>query len=101
MLGPNLPVAGGGYLRILPYWYTRFGIRRATAEGLPIIAYFHPWELDPEQPRLPARKKSRFRHYTNIGRMAGRVIRLCESVDFQPFREALRTTERPFPAKSL
>jgi polysaccharide deacetylase family protein (PEP-CTERM system associated) len=101
VLGPNLPVAGGGYLRILPYWYTRFGVRRAASESLPIITYFHPWEIDPDQPRLPGRKKSLFRHYTNLGRMAARVKRLCACVNFQPFREILATTERPFPELSL
>src|SRR5215213_5392972 len=61
--GPNLPVGGGGYLRLLPFWYTRLGYRRARAENLPLIAYVHPWEVDPGQPRLPGRPQSLFRHY--------------------------------------
>ncbi len=80
--GPNLPVAGGGYLRMLPYWYTRLGLRRVWSEGLPVIAYAHPWELDPEQPRIQARLKSRLRHYTNLSKMAGRLRLLLSHGEF-------------------
>ncbi len=45
--GPNFPVGGGGYLRLLPYWYTKAGVARAWREGLPVVSYVHPWELDP------------------------------------------------------
>jgi polysaccharide deacetylase family protein (PEP-CTERM system associated) len=88
-IGPNLPVAGGGYLRLLPFAYTRFGVRRVAAEGLPVISYFHPWEIDPEQPRFEGRAKSRLRHYTNLDRMQARIRRLCRAVDFQTFAARL------------
>lgn len=66
-VGPvNIPVAGGGYFRILPLAVTRWAIRRINREGLPFLFYLHPWEIDPEQPRLEAGLKSRFRHYTNL-----------------------------------
>ena len=83
--GPNLPVAGGGYLRMLPAWYTRWGVHRAWQEGLPIISYIHPWEVDPEQPRVTAPLKSRLRHYTNLDKTAGRLRDLFALGDFGPF----------------
>lgn len=85
--GANLAVGGGGYLRILPYWYTRMGIERAWAEGLPVVSYIHPWELDPGQPRIEARLKSRLRHYTNLKKTAERLRRLLHLGDFFSFRE--------------
>jgi polysaccharide deacetylase family protein (PEP-CTERM system associated) len=61
--GVNLPATGGGYLRLLPMTYTRWAIKRIhKRDEWPIILYFHPWEIDPEQPRLAASWKSRFRH---------------------------------------
>jgi polysaccharide deacetylase family protein (PEP-CTERM system associated) len=88
--GPNWPVAGGGYLRIFPFLYTRLGVGRALREGVPVITYFHPWELDPEQPRMAGRALSRFRHYTNLSRTAGRIRQLCGLIDYMPFEAALR-----------
>ena len=81
----NLPVGGGGYLRIFPFWYTRMGFHKARAENLPLIVYIHPWELDPEQPRVPARLKSRLRHYTNLGKTRSRLTRLLQLGPFRTF----------------
>jgi len=76
--GRNWPVSGGGYFRLLPYRASRAALRRVNAgEGRPAVFYMHPWEIDPAQPRLrglPA--KSRFRHYLNLARMEGRLVRL-------------------------
>src|ERR1035438_7654450 len=59
MLGKqNLPVGGGGYLRMLPFWYTRLGCRRLQSQRVPLVVYIHPWEIDPDQPRLEGRAKS-------------------------------------------
>ena len=64
VLGANLPSAGGGYLRILPLWYTEWALRRLEREsGGAAVVYLHPWELDPERPRIAAQLKSRIRHY--------------------------------------
>jgi polysaccharide deacetylase family protein (PEP-CTERM system associated) len=84
----NLPVGGGGYLRMLPYWYTRMGIARAESEGVPLVVYVHPWEVDPEQPRLSGRLTSRLRHYTNLSRMYHRLDRLLATGNFSSFRDA-------------
>jgi polysaccharide deacetylase family protein (PEP-CTERM system associated) len=86
--GPNLPVGGGGYLRIFPTWYTALGMRSVRREGLPFISYVHPWEVDPDQPRLHGRLKSRVRHYTNLGKTAGRLAALVRSSEFGPFRDS-------------
>ena len=75
LAGRNLPVGGGGYFRLAPYPAFRWALARLNREDRqPAIFYFHPWEVDPEQPRpdgLPA--KTRFRHYVNLGRMEGRL----------------------------
>jgi polysaccharide deacetylase family protein (PEP-CTERM system associated) len=84
--GPNLPVAGGGYLRMLPAWYTRWGVHRAWREGLPVISYVHPWEVDPEQPRIAAPFKSRLRHYTNLSQTEDRLRELFSLGEFGPFQ---------------
>ncbi len=84
----SMPVAGGGYLRLLPQWYTRFGIRRARREGLPIIAYVHPWEIDPDQPRLSGTFVSRLRHYTNLSKTYVRLSDMLREGTFTSFCES-------------
>jgi polysaccharide deacetylase family protein (PEP-CTERM system associated) len=84
--GRSLPVGGGGYLRLLPRWYTRFGIKRAQQEGLPVIVYVHPWEVDPDQPRLPCKWTSRLRHYTNLSKTYDRLNELLREGSFTSFR---------------
>lgn len=81
ILGRNLPAGGGGYFRLLPYIMSRWGLRRINShDGRAGIFYFHPWELDPGQPRPAALAglsyKTRFRHYLNLHRMAARLERL-------------------------
>jgi len=90
VLGQNLPIAGGGYFRLLPYWWTRWGIARVNAaEGRPVVFYLHPWEIDPGQPRLPASALSRFRHYRNLHRTESRLRTLCSQFRFAPVAELL------------
>jgi polysaccharide deacetylase family protein (PEP-CTERM system associated) len=98
----NFPVGGGGYLRILPLWYTRFGYRRARREGVPFIVYVHPWELDPEQPRLGGRLTSRLRHYTRLSETADRLRALLALGRFTSFRESgLADAARPASVASV
>lgn len=82
--GPfNLPVAGGGYFRILPYAWTRWGIRRLNqVERAPAIFYLHPWEIDPAQPRLPASALGQFRHYRNLSKTEARLRALLDDFEF-------------------
>ncbi|MFQ3622961.1 MAG: XrtA system polysaccharide deacetylase [Acetobacteraceae bacterium] len=72
----NLPCAGGGWFRLVPYALFRAGLRRVNAEGASGLFYFHPWEVDPEQPRVAAGRLSRFRHYVGLAAMEGRIARL-------------------------
>ena len=75
--GRNLPISGGGYFRLMPYLLFRTLLRRFQAEQRPGVFYFHPWEVDPGQPRVKAAPRlARFRHTVNLGAMAGRVDRL-------------------------
>ncbi len=82
-MGRNVPASGGGYFRLFPYRISSWMMRKVhRQDGKACIFYFHPWELDPEQPR-PAglRWKTRFRHYVNLSRMEQRLTRLLD--DFQ------------------
>ena len=79
MLGNRrLAAGGGGFFRVFPYGFSRWAIRQVNREeNRPAVFYFHPWEIDPEQPRVPgAPLKSRLRHYTNLDKMAGKLGRL-------------------------
>jgi polysaccharide deacetylase family protein (PEP-CTERM system associated) len=88
--GFNFPVAGGGYFRILPYEWTRWGIARINRkEKRPAIFYLHPWEIDAEQPRFEAGWLSRFRHYRNLEETETRLHRLLKEFRFAPLRSIL------------
>lgn len=64
--GGKLPVAGGGYFRLLPLWFMKRGIKQADTQGRPSILYFHPWEFDPDMPRMPLSFTGRLRTYTGL-----------------------------------
>ncbi len=83
-LGPlNLPIAGGGYFRILPYAWTRWGISRLnTVEERAAVFYIHPWEIDPDQPRLGTGWLGRFRHYRNLDKTESRLRALLSEFRF-------------------
>ena len=87
--GMNLPVAGGGYFRLLPYAWTRWGISRVNAEAKPAIFYLHPWEIDPSQPRLSCGLLSRIRHYRNLSQTESRLRRLLREFSWGPLRDVL------------
>jgi len=76
--GRRIPCGGGGYFRLLPYRISERALRRVnTVDGMPGVFYFHPWEIDPEQPRVPGlSRRTRFRHYTNLARMQARLERV-------------------------
>jgi polysaccharide deacetylase family protein (PEP-CTERM system associated) len=90
IFGQNLPASGGGYLRLLPLWYSRWATARVVAENRPAMLYFHPWELDPAQPRIAASWKSRLRHYTNLEGMQARLENLLRSWQWTTVGETLR-----------
>lgn len=81
--GLRLPVSGGGYFRLLPYWLVRAGLRSINGDRRqPFIFYLHPWEIDPGQPRIKTSLLSRIRHYTNLTRTEGRLRLLMSEFRF-------------------
>lgn len=84
--GKKIPVAGGGYFRLFPYWFTKFALKRINqTEKQPFVFYLHPWEIDNGQPRFKqARLLSKFRHYNNLGRTMNRLERLLSDFEFVP-----------------
>lgn len=97
-LGTNFPVGGGGYLRLYPYLFTSLAIRRINnVEGAPAIVYLHPWEIDPDQPRIEAPLISHFRHYTNLGGMEKKLIKLLAGFSFAPLREIMASQGSMLP----
>jgi polysaccharide deacetylase family protein (PEP-CTERM system associated) len=90
MFGTRIPVSGGGYFRLLPYWLTRSGLAKLNGElNRPFIFYLHPWEVDPQQPRVRTSWKSRLRHYTNLDRCEARLRRLIGEFRFGRVRDVL------------
>ena len=90
LLGVNLPIGGGGYFRLLPWALIRYGIQHVNAhERQPIMFYFHPWELDPDQPRSPMPWHHRFRHYVGLQREEAKLSRLLGDFQFSTVRNVL------------
>jgi polysaccharide deacetylase family protein (PEP-CTERM system associated) len=95
--GRRLAAGGGGFFRVLPYGFSRWAIRQVNnRDGRPAVFYFHPWEIDPGQPRVPnASLKSKLRHYTNLDGMADKLRQLIGDfhwgrMDVLAAREAAR-----------
>jgi polysaccharide deacetylase family protein (PEP-CTERM system associated) len=102
VLGQNLPAAGGGYLRIFPLAYTHWVFRKFEMQYHErVIVYLHPWELDPEQPRISAGLKSRFRHYTNLGSMENRLESLLARYEFGSMNRLLADGSADFCSSVL
>lgn len=95
-VGPAvLPAGGGAYLRLLPQGLVRAAVVAAERAGVPATLYIHPWELDPEQPRLAVPLRTRIRHYGGLRRTEPRLRRLLRDFEFEPIAETLART---FPA---
>ncbi|MEM6856375.1 MAG: XrtA system polysaccharide deacetylase [Pseudomonadota bacterium] len=100
LAGRRVAAGGGGFFRVLPYAFSRWAIRQVNhREGRPAVFYFHPWEVDPEQPRVAnASMRSRLRHYTGLDKMAGKLTDLVGEfawgrMDAVAAREAVRVSE--------
>jgi polysaccharide deacetylase family protein (PEP-CTERM system associated) len=99
ILGINVPIAGGGYLRLLPYKVTAWAIRRLNQkEDQPAMVYLHPWEIDPDQPRLVASWSSRFRQYQNLQTTEKKLTRLLDDFSWAPMSKVLSGYGRPIPS---
>jgi polysaccharide deacetylase family protein (PEP-CTERM system associated) len=92
-LGRNLPCSGGGWFRLMPYRLFRAGLRRVNMVAKrPGVFYFHPWEIDVDQPRVhQAGARARFRHYTGVRRMSGRLGKLLTDFDWGTMAEVFAT----------
>lgn len=82
LLGVDLPFAGGAYLRILPWWVQSLVWRSATRRGMNVVSYIHPWELDPEHPRIPLRRRVAATHYARLHLTQRRLDRLFSKYRF-------------------
>ena len=95
----RLPIAGGGYFRLYPYWLSRWGLGKINRGRQPFIFYLHPWEIDTGQPRLKVKALSRFRHYNNLEKCMERLERLLVDFRFGSVSDVL--SEREIPADAV
>lgn len=89
VFGHNMPMAGGVYFRVYPYVITRANLRAAERSGRPAVFYVHPWELDPDHPRVPFYWKARLTHYFNLRATRPRLERLLTDFTFAPLADVL------------
>ena len=89
----TLPIAGGGYLRLMPAWLFRWAFSRLASRGRPTVLYTHPWEIDAEQPRQDVPWWVRINHYANLGRTESRLRALLEKYPSAPMGEVLAELE--------
>jgi len=95
LLGRNVPVCGGGYLRHSPYWYTAAMIRKLNNSGSPGMVYIHPWELDLEQPRTEGLSAfQKFRQYGSISTLGKKIEKLLSEFDFIPAGDYINSVKR-------
>lgn len=87
--GYTLPIAGGGYFRLFPYWFSQWGLGSINRMGKPFVFYLHPWEIDPGQPRLDVKWFSRFRHYNNLEVCEQRLVNLLKRFRFTTMSDVL------------
>ncbi len=90
LLGQTLPVAGGGYFRLYPYWLSRYFYKNINKTSKPFIFYIHPWEIDPAQPRIKASWFSEFRHYNNLMKCESRFNKLVSEFSFSTMENVLK-----------
>jgi polysaccharide deacetylase family protein (PEP-CTERM system associated) len=87
--GVTLPISGGAYFRIYPYQLTKQALRAVNRSGNPITFYLHPWELDPEHPRIDVPRRIALTHYFNLGATERRLRKLLRDFKFAPMKEVL------------
>lgn len=92
--GVRIPIGGGGYFRLFPYWFSRWGLRQINqVDEQPFSFYLHPWEIDPGQPRVATGWKSKFRHYNNLDKFEPRMARLLNDFHFTTMSDVLQDLE--------
>jgi polysaccharide deacetylase family protein (PEP-CTERM system associated) len=96
--GFNIPVSGGGYFRMYPLWFTIRCFSHMNRRTAPFMFYIHPWEIDPDQPRIPSSHRTRIRHYAGLGGTEGKLDRLLDRFQFGTLTDAIRPFVTPMPA---
>lgn len=100
IMGRTVAAGGGGFFRLFPYAFSRWAVQQMNADGQPAVLYFHPWEIDPDQPRVAdAPLKSRLRHYSRLSAMEGKLERLLHDFSWGRVDDVVGTLT-PFPAAS-
>ena len=89
ILGMRLPVSGGGYFRLYPYQFTRHALKTINRQNNLFVFYLHPWEIDPQQPKIRASRLSRFRHYKNLEKCESRLRQLLKDFKFTTMKSLL------------
>jgi polysaccharide deacetylase family protein (PEP-CTERM system associated) len=89
LLGVTLPISGGGYFRLYPYRFSAYLLGSVNRDAEPFVFYLHPWELDPDQPRIAAPLKSRLRHYTNLRSCETKLRTLLHDFSFASMADVL------------
>jgi polysaccharide deacetylase family protein (PEP-CTERM system associated) len=101
--GFTMPISGGAYFRIYPYQVTKQAIRAVNREGQPVTFYLHPWELDPEHPRIDVPRRIALTHYFNLGATERRLRKLLKDFTMKPMKDVLQIDEavRPFQSFAI
>jgi hypothetical protein len=99
MGGTNWPIAGGFYVRMLPFSFIRWAIKRLNSQGQPAVLYIHPWELDLEQPPHKVTPRERLTHYGGRRTLARKLDHLFSEFKFGPL-QALMTDKVVMPGKA-
>jgi polysaccharide deacetylase family protein (PEP-CTERM system associated) len=87
----RVPVSGGGYFRLFPYWLSKAGLNRVNQnDQMPFIFYMHPWEIDEGQPKIKSSRFSEFRHYNNIDKFEARLLKLISDFEFTTVLDVLQ-----------
>jgi polysaccharide deacetylase family protein (PEP-CTERM system associated) len=90
IFGKNIPFSGGGYLRLLPYRIIRTCIARINNKDKPVVVYMHPWEFDPQQPKINAGRLNNFRHYNNLASTEHKLRQLLNDFNFTTIKDVLK-----------
>jgi polysaccharide deacetylase family protein (PEP-CTERM system associated) len=93
LLKNNIPVAGGGYFRLYPYWLTKWAINEINKSNSPAMVYIHPWEIDPDQPMMNVNGLYKVRHYVNLKHNEKKIKKLLKDFKFSTLQDILKSNE--------
>lgn len=93
ILGKNIPIAGGAYFRIFPYQFIKAGIKSLNKKNQPVIFYLHPWEIDPEHPKIKLPRRISLTHYYNLSQTEAKFKNLLRDFKFIPLKRVLENAK--------